>query len=318
MTDSRSWLPHADISVIKRRASLYQQIREFMSARNVLEVDTPVLSRFAVSDPYIESVQAISQSTGQERLYLHTSPEYCMKRLLAARTGDIYQIAHVFRDEEVGCNHSMEFTMLEWYRTGFDHQQLMDEVVSLLTDLGLDPPDMLSYQQAFLQTVGINPHLAGNEELQQMARDHGWEEASADRHELLDFIFSSLVINKLKSKKSLIIYDYPVCMAALAKIRQDKPAVSERFEVFVDGIELANGFNELTDVEEQRQRFNNDLQKRTAQDKHLPPVDENFLAALSSGLPSCAGVAIGLDRLLMALMQKDKIDSVNAFNLNNN
>ena len=289
-----------------------------MSARGILEVDTPILSRSAVSDPYIESIQAKSRTGGNDKLYLHTSPEYCMKRLLASGSGDIYQIAHVFRDEETGRKHSMEFAMLEWYRTGFDHLQLMDEVISLLTDLGLEEPKKLSYQDAFLDTVDINPHVSDIEELQQLAHSHGWQNASADRHELLDFIFSTQVINGLKAAKSLIIYDYPECMAALAKVRQSNPAVSERFEVFYEGIELANGFNELTDAVEQRQRFSQDQQIRAGQGKHLPPVDEHLLAALTSGLPECAGVAVGLDRLLMMLLQKETIDSVHTFNLRNN
>ena len=289
-----------------------------MAARDVLEVDTPILSRYGVTDPFIENIQAKTSLTQHKQLYLHTSPEFCMKRLLAAGVGDIYQICHVFRDDELGQRHMIEFSMLEWYRLGLDYQQLMDEVCLLLHELGLETPRRKRYADAFLETIKIDPLQASIESLQQLAIEAGWEAASDDRHELLDFIFSQLVIKKIKNAKSLIIYDYPACMAALARLSKTNPAVSERFEVFIDGMEIANGFSELTNAQEQRQRLLADKAYRQQRQMHCPSIDERFLAALEAGLPVCAGVAVGLDRLLMVLSGARHIAEVNCFTLENN
>ena len=288
-----------------------------MQAREILEVNTPILSHYGITDPNIESLSLKSALSGPA-LYLHTSPEFCMKRLLAAGAGPIYQISHVFRDEECGRQHLPEFSLLEWYRPGFDYYQLMDETGDLLTALQLARPERLSYAAAFQKALGIDPHTAAIAEMREISRASGWQDATDDRQELLDFIFSSRVITALQAPTPLIIYDYPACMAALATLKATDPPVSERFELFINGLEIANGFNELRDAAEQQRRFQTDLARRRRRQKQSPPIDPRFLAALQSGLPKCAGIALGLERLIMAIGGHEDINEVCAFTLQNN
>jgi len=318
MKSDNSWQPTASLDLIKRRAVLLQQIRDFMNNRGIIEVDTPILSHYGISDPYIQSMTTVEVSDKDTQLYLQTSPEYCMKRLLAAGSGPIYQIAHVFRDEESGRRHNTEFTMLEWYRVGFDYYQLMDEVGELLNGIGLETPDKMTYAQSFMQTVELDPHTVETKLLQKNVREHGWETDSEDRHALLDFVFSEVVLKKIIFNKPLIIYDYPACMSALATLKPGEPVVSERFELFIAGMEIANGFNELNNADEQLKRFEAELHTRRDRNLAEPPIDRNFLAALNSGLPECAGVAVGIDRLLMVLSGKDDISEVSTFTLGTN
>lgn len=316
MNISSLWRPFASAEILRSRAHLYKQLRNFMSERNIMEVDTPILSNHATTDPYIDSFN-ISSSQGNT-YYLHTSPEFCMKRLLAAGSGSIYQISHVFREGELGKKHTSEFVMLEWYRLGFNYYQLMDDVGDLILYLGLEYPQKKTYADAFLETININPHTAKISELVQVVNSNNWDTLSKDRHELLDYIFSTVVLDKLNTKTPLIIYDYPKCMASLAKLRVEHCIISERFELFIDGMELANGFNELTNGLEQRQRFISDLNTRKQYNKSTVPMDENLLSALDFGLPDCSGVALGIDRLLMVLTKKTNIKEINSFTLDNN
>ncbi len=319
MISNTSWRSVASLDIIKQRAMLLKQIRSFMDCRQILEVETPILSHFAISDPYIQSMQTVNDfENNKTPLYLHTSPELCMKRLLATGSGSIYQIARVFRDEESGKRHQTEFSMLEWYRIDYDYYQLMDEMAELLSEIGLSEPVKMTYAQAFTQILKIDPHTADLKQLQKLANQYGWENNSNDQHALLDYIFSEVVIKGMDNQQPLIIYDYPECMAALATIKPGSPAVSERFELFINDMEIANGFNELCDADEQKKRFEADLKVR--KDKGLPelPLDINFLAALNSGLPNTAGVAVGIDRLLMVLSGKNDIKEMSAFTLHNN
>jgi elongation factor P--(R)-beta-lysine ligase len=318
MTSDISWQPNASVEIIKKRAALLRQIRDFMLRHNILEVDTPILSHYAISEPYIQSMVTANDVDKEKPLYLHTSPEFCMKRLLAAGSGSIYQITHVFRDEEPGKRHHAEFSMLEWYRLDFNYYQLMDELSELLLDIGLTKPDKMTYEEAFLETVQFDPHTAELKQLQDVGGQHGWGNASEDRHALLDFIFSEVVIKHVNKSQPLFIYDYPECMSALATLKRGNTTVSERFELFINSMEIANGFNELCDVDEQKQRFEAEL--KTRKDKGLSelPLDVNFLAALKSGLPKTAGVAVGIDRLLMVLSGKDDIKEVITFTLDKN
>jgi elongation factor P--(R)-beta-lysine ligase len=318
MTSDSSWQPSASLDIIKKRAALLRQIRGFMDSHNILEVDTPVLSHYVISEPYIQSMTTANAAEKETPLYLHTSPEFCMKRLLAAGSGSIYQITHVFRDEESGKKHQTEFSMLEWYRLGFNYYQLMDEISELLLDIGLSKPDKMTYAQAFLETVQLDPHTAKLIQLQDIGGQHGWGSNSEDRHALLDFIFSEVVIKHISKSQPLIIYDYPECMAALATLKAEEPHIAERFELFINGMEIANGFNELCDVDEQRQRFEADLKTRREKGLSELPIDTYFLAALKSGLPESAGVAVGIDRLLMVLSGKDDIKEVITFTLDRN
>ncbi len=284
-----------------------------MAVRDVLEVETPLLSQAAVSDPVLES---FAVRYGAEQRYLQTSPEFAMKRLLAGGSGPIYQIAKVFRDDERGRWHHPEFSMLEWYRPGFDIHAMLDEVDELLIDLNLPKAMRLSYGDVFKQAIGCDPHTADRQTLQRHAVDFGLASTDLSTIQLLDFLFCVAVTPRLKSKDCVIVKDFPVAQAALACIRPGKngnPAVAERFELFIHGVEVANGFHELNDVSEQRRRFMADQTERRRRGLPLRPVDENLLAALAAGLPDCCGMAVGLDRLLMLLTGVDNIDAVLAF-----
>jgi len=314
------WRPSASADTLVIRARLLQRIRAFFQAREVLEVDTPLLSRAAVTDPHIETFVVQEPQQGVPR-YLHTSPEFAMKRLLAAGSGSIYQVCKVFRQGEAGRHHNPEFSMLEWYRLGFDHHQLMDEVESLLRELldgyrTLAAGQRLSYRAAFQQYVGLDPLSASVAELQAAVKQHGIEVIGLDethKDPWLDLLMTHVVEPALPPDGPVFIYDYPASQAALARIRQSEPPVAERFELYLDGMELANGFHELTDAQEQRQRFAADLAARKASGLPGVPADERFLAALEAGLPPCAGVALGIDRLVMLAAGVKSISEVLTF-----
>lgn len=291
----RDWRPSATLETLKARAELFGSVRAFFVARNVLEVDTPILSAHATVDRHIES---FSSGDG----WLQTSPEFAMKRLLCAGSGPIYQICHVFRREESGRHHNSEFTMLEWYQPGYDHHRLMDEVEALLHAVGASNArfERLTYRDAFLRHAGLDPFAATLEQLRGAASFDSDAGAQANERDFwLDLIMSGKVGPKLGLDAPVFLHDFPASQAALSRINGD---IAERFELFWKGIELANGFHELADAVEQRRRFEADQAWRQAQGRMVPPYDQNLIAALESGLPNCAGVALGLDRLLM-LMQ---------------
>ncbi|MBL3529620.1 MAG: EF-P lysine aminoacylase GenX [gamma proteobacterium endosymbiont of Lamellibrachia anaximandri] len=308
--------------MLRARAGLLADIRTFFRQAGVLEVETPVCSRFGVTDPAIESFT--TRYTGPaaahgETLYLHTSPEFPMKRLLAAGSGPIYQICKVFRGGELGTRHNPEFTLLEWYRPGFDHFALMDEVASLVNAVlpSALPVERLSYGEAFQRYLGIDPHAASFASLRQCAIDAGIPDAetlSLDGADAwLDLLLTQRIEFHLGRERLSFLFDYPASQAALAKVRQGTPAVAERFELYLEGIEIANGFHELTDAQEQQRRF--EQENATREERGLPtvPMDRNLLSALASGMPECAGVALGIDRLLMRVTDVASIEEVLAF-----
>ncbi|WP_413113778.1 elongation factor P--(R)-beta-lysine ligase [Thaumasiovibrio sp. DFM-14] len=314
------WQPSADITVLKRRAALIASIRQFFLARDVLEVETPALSQATVTDVHLHTFQTEFVGPGfakGKKLRLMTSPEFHMKRLLSAGSGCIYQLGKAFRNEESGRYHNPEFTMLEWYRVGFDHHQLMIEVDTLLQSiLGEGPAEKMTYQHAFQRVLGVCPLEASMSTLKQVAATLGLSdiaESEQNRDTLLQLLFSVGVEPKIGQDTPAMVYNFPASQAALARICRQDHRVAERFEVYFKGIELANGFHELADANEQRLRFEADNQYRLAH--HLPPqlIDENLLAALDAGLPDCAGVALGVDRLIMLALEKDHIDAVMAF-----
>lgn len=287
------------------RARLLARIREFFAARDVVEVATPALSSAAVTDPAIASIACEVEVLGG-RQYLHTSPEFAMKRLLAAGSGDIWQLARVFRDHELGRWHQPEFELLEWYREGFDDAALMDEVFELLTTLTATAGRELArldlrYGEAFAAAFGIDAHAgeaAGAVALRAALAARGIDVPTAlDWNGLLDLALSTVIVPAWPRDTAVFLYEYPAAQAALARLRPGPPPVAARFEVFIDGIELGNGYHELTDAAEQRARFEADLASRRAAGLPEAPIDEALLAALEEGLPDCAGVAIGLDRL---------------------
>ena len=312
------WQPGIDPSSLRYRSELLQSLRSFFQQRQVLEVDVPVLARSTVTDINIESINSVvSGNSG----YLQTSPEYFMKRLLAAGSGDIFCLGKAFRDAESGRRHNPEFTLLEWYRCGWDEHQLIDEVAELISQLASLSADAqlavtkLSYGECFKSALGVDPHSAKLASLQQMAVDASSESwAQESRANCLDLLFSLNVEPQLPNGL-VFIYDYPACQAALAQLHLNVQgqSVSRRFEVFFNSMELANGYMELTDAAQQRQRFEKEVELRSAQNKPAVVIDEKLMAALDSGLPPCAGVALGVDRLLMQLLGTDAIDQVMAF-----
>jgi lysyl-tRNA synthetase class 2 len=311
-----TWQPTAAREVLALRAALLVRLRAFFAVRGVLEVDTPVLLRGATTDPHIESLH--TEVGGMGRRYLHTSPEFAMKRLLAAGAGDIYQVCKVFRDEERGRCHNVEFTMLEWYRVGYDHHALMDEVQALLSDLlgseRIAEAERLTFRDALVRHAGIDPDTAGVDDcLRCLAGADVAQPATREREELIDLILGEVVGPRLGRVGVTFVCDYPPNRAALARIRAGAPRVAERFEVYLDGVELGNGFHELTDAAEQRRRFELDLRERERLARRTVPIDERLLAALGAGLPDCAGVALGIERILMLAARARTIDEVIAF-----
>ncbi len=312
------WRPTASWDVLRRRADALAATREFFRARAVLEVETPALVNSPVSDVNLVSVTV--QLPGLERLlYLHTSPEYAMKRLLAAGSGDIYQVCRVYRGAERGRQHNPEFTMVEWYRLGFSLERLMDEVGELARTL-LAAPDLplefMSYAEAVRRHAGFDPFDAPLTELQRVSQSLGFgasRAASAGRDELLDLIVGSQVGPALGHAALTFLHRYPASQAALARLDPADPRMALRFELYHRGIELANGYHELSSGAEQRQRFATDQSHRAARELTVDSLDQHLLAALDAGLPDCSGVALGFDRVLMLATGASRIDDVIAF-----
>ncbi len=317
-----SWRPTASLVGARRRARILAQVRSFFAARGVLEVQTPVLASAPPSDPHLAALATRYQgpaADGGRTLYLQTSPEFAMKRLLAAGWGSIYSLGPAFRDGEAGRRHNPEFTMLEWYRPGFDHLQLMDEVDALLQEvLGTSSAARTTYRDAFEAVLGVDPHHATTEELAACAANSGMETggmSSAGRDDWLGLLFAHLVEPGLGRGTPTFVLDYPASQAALARVRPGPPPVAERFEVYVEGVELANGYHELTDADEQRRRFVADLADRRRLGLPEVPLDHRLLAALEAGMPDSAGVALGFDRLVMLALGAESLAEVVAFPL---
>lgn len=309
------WYPNANISVLRQRAHLYQDIRHFFAERNVLEVDTPTLSNATLPEAMIELFFTEYHGNQTKRLFLQPSPEAFMKRLLAAGSGAIYQIAHVFRDEEEGRWHNPEFSLLEWYRPGFSQMALISEVVQLLQYiLGCQSAEYFSYCELFEDYTDLHPLRAELAKLQKYAAQFNIHNPQTlDRDTCLQVIMLSHIEPQLGHLMPAIVFNFPASQASLARRHPENPTLAERFEVYVQGIELANGFRELTDPVEQRQRFEQELAKRQAINKPLYPLNERFLTALHNGLPECAGVAMGLDRLLALKIGASHIQEVLTF-----
>ncbi|GAA0374601.1 elongation factor P--(R)-beta-lysine ligase [Bowmanella denitrificans] len=321
---SVSWRPTASIDILQKRAELMAAVRLFFARRGVWEVETPCLSSATVTDEHLQgfSTEFVGPGAAQGRtLYLQTSPEYAMKRLLAAGSGAIFQICKAYRNEESGRWHNPEFTMLEWYRPGFDHFDLMqelDELVQLICST--EPAERVSYQQVFMQHVKLDPlscHLA---ELRQAAAQLGHGELAdneTDRDVLLQLLFCDAVEPQIGQQRPCFVYDFPASQAALAKLNPDDPRAAQRFELYFRNLELANGFHELDDAGEQKARFEQDNLKRRSQGKQEKPIDPMLLQALEAGIPSCAGVAVGLDRLFMLALAQSSISDVLSFDVGN-
>jgi lysyl-tRNA synthetase class 2 len=320
------WRPGADIKTLKLRAGLLARIREFFSIQGVLEVDTPVIGRGAATDPaiapFITSYVAPGSNQGMP-LYLHSSPEFGMKRLLAAGSGPIYQLSHVFRNGEFGRRHNPEFMLLEWYRPGYSPAQLMDEIDALMLQVlrghvDYQPAVRTSYRQWFLDETGLDPWSDTPAAFRSFAANHLASVPDNMPDDELDPWLDLLLTHWLEPRlevPSLFVQDFPPSQASLARVRPQPLPVAERFELYVHGVELGNGFHELTDSDEQRQRFERDNRLRKRAGQPAVRFDQGLLAALDSGLPDCSGVALGFDRLVMLAAGQTDIDDVLPFSL---
>lgn len=287
------------------RAKILAKIRAFFAKRQVSEVETPLLLPFTNPAPYLENFSC-------DDLYLQTSPEFAMKKLLASGSGDIYQICKAFRKNESGRLHNPEFTILEWYRLNFDHHQLMDEVEELLIATIKSPrAQRITYQEVWQKFIGINPHTTTIRQLKGIAKENNLLIKNLENNcdELIQLLFTHIIEPQIGKKCPVFIYDFPASQAMLARIRKEKYKIASRFELYYQGIELANGFHELKDPREQHQRFKKD--SATRQRLHLPniPIDHELLKILPN-LPDCAGVALGVDRLLLLATKQTSLDDV--------
>ncbi|MGY4676201.1 elongation factor P--(R)-beta-lysine ligase [Pasteurella sp. P03HT] len=322
MFEQELWQPSASIENLLARAKIIAEIRRFFTDRGLLEVQTPVLSEFGVTDVHLStfSTEFVAPFAQQSKtLWLSTSPEYHMKRLLAAGSGPIFQLCQVFRNEEAGQRHNPEFTMLEWYRPHFDMYRLINEVDDLLQQiLECKPTENLSYQFVFQEYVGLDPLSAERSELIAKAKEyHLLNAEQEDRDTLLQFLFSTVVEPNIGKDNPVAVYHFPATQAALAQISSEDHRVAERFEFYYKGLELANGFHELTDSNEQLHRFEQDNVQRQKLGLPLREIDKRLLAALKSGVPNCSGVALGVDRLLMIALGASSIKEVIAFGIEN-
>jgi elongation factor P--(R)-beta-lysine ligase len=319
-----AWQPSCSFELLRLRAQLLQKIRQFFSDRNVLEVETPLLGSAIGTDPNLDFFTAdYLLPHRKQTLYLQTSPEFAMKRLLAMGSGSIFQICKAFRNGESGRFHNPEFTLLEWYRVGYDLAQLMAEVEGLITTLfaerALQPAQRISYQDLFQQTTGLNPLAFHYEDYVSYAQNNGLVDAATlcgqDHASWLDFIFSQHIQPSLAHNTLWLVYGYPTCLPSLARLNWENPRTVDRVELFINGVELGNGYHELCDAKEQARRFDKEIAIRQTSQRPSVSKDERFMAALEAGLPDCSGIAIGLDRILMLLSNSATIDEVLAFSI---
>ncbi|QSX77390.1 EF-P lysine aminoacylase EpmA [Agrilutibacter solisilvae] len=317
----QDWRPGAAFDVLHLRARLNAAVRNFFAQRDVTEVETPVLSRAGNTDPNIASfsLEFSGRTDGAPRTrWLRTSPEFALKRLLAAGFGDCYELGRVFRDGEAGGRHNPEFTMLEWYRVGWDHRRLIGETADLV-NAALALVDRqatlveVDYHTLYRRELGVDPATAGIEELRAALGEVVIDPAGLTRDDWLDLLMTHRLQPSFPHDQMLAVYDYPASQCALARLRPGSPPVAERFELYLGPLELANGYHELADAAEQRQRFERDGVLRRERGHAQPPIDEALIAALGRDFPACAGVALGMDRLMMALLGTGRIADVLAF-----
>ena len=320
---NKLWQPSAPIENLRLRADTLNQVRQFFYDRHILEVETPILGRGGSTDPYLDSMMTVCSGGGMSEvvtLYLQTSPEFHMKRLLAAGSGPIWQLSRSFRNGEASKRHNPEFSMLEWYRPEFNLQQLMAEVQVLLeTILGEKTVEFSRYRDLFRTHLAADPFNSSLDELRRHAANHSGIDASElDRESCCDLLMSHIIEPELGKDGFTFVYEYPAAQAALARLKTDKEGdrVAARFECYHQGLELANGYHELCDPGEQKERFLQDNQLRRQLGKNSVQEDTFLLEALYSGLPDCSGVALGFDRLLMLRAGIKDIRQVISFDIN--
>jgi elongation factor P--(R)-beta-lysine ligase len=323
---SIDWRPCASLDTLRLRARLYAALRGFFAERGVLEVETPVLSIAGNTDPNIRSfwLDFSGRTDGlPRRRWLRTSPEFPLKRLLAAGIGDCYELGRVFRDGEAGGRHNPEFTMLEWYRLGWDHRRIAEETAEVVrTALALVERDArvqrVAYRDLYRERLGVDPMCDDARTLRAALGEVEIDPDGLTREDWLDLLMTHRLQPRFDADTLLIVEDYPAAQCALARLSERSDAdgvhtVAERFELYLGPLELANGYHELTDADEQRARFQRDVALRKARGEPSPPLDEGLLTALAHGLPPCAGVALGVDRLLMAMLGTSRIADTLAF-----
>ena len=318
---AENWKPACDLNALRSRAQMLATIRHFFQQRSVLEVETPLLCSATGTDPQLDFFSSIYHAApNNKEMFLQTSPEFAMKRLLSAGSGSIFQICKAFRNSELGRFHNPEFSILEWYRIDFSLDQLMDEVAELIVELlgnQFYQVDKQSYSKVFKRHTGLNPLVFCQKTYADYALNNDIKDAVSlcgnDHAMWLDFIFSYKVQPALEDKALCMVYGYPAIQSSLARININNPLVSDRFEVFIKGIEIGNGFFELSDAVEQEHRFDQENKSRQRKGIRRVDKDKKFLDALHSGLPDCSGVALGLDRLLMGITQAYSLDDVIAF-----
>ncbi len=316
------WTPSGRRDALRLRAWVNRLVREFFFARDVLEVETPLMSRAGNTDPNIASfaLEFSGRTDGAPRKrWLRTSAEYPMKRLLAAGVGDCFELGRVFRDGEAGGRHNPEFSMLEWYRVGWDHLRLAGETVELvqaaLSLVGREASvAQVTFRELYRDTLGVDPLAAGIDELRAASDGIAIDPEGLSRDDWLDLLMTHRIQPRFPPNQLLVLHDYPASQCALARVvRRGDVEVAERFELYLGALELANGYHELVDADEQRQRFLRDVDVRRSRGVQAPPIDEALLDSLDAGLPACAGVALGIDRLLMAMLDTPRIADVLAF-----
>ncbi len=313
-------LSQCSLLVLKQRAFLLQKIRCYFQSQDVLEVETPILSSAGNTDVHIESFTSQAINPDFDKSYLRTSPEFPLKRLLCSGIGDVFEIAKVFRRGEISRTHNVEFTLLEWYRLGFNYQQLIKDVEALFQYLfdafkvSVEVSQSFTFFQSFEKFLAINIEEITHEELNQVCHEKGYSGSVLSKDEALDYLFATQIQPQLHKKRLTFITHYPASQAALSEIDAENPMYSLRFEVFYHGQELGNGYQELTDANELLYRFEQDNIKRR---NNTIGIDDNLIKAMSTGMPACSGIAVGIDRLLMVLMGIDEISEVLSFNASN-
>jgi lysyl-tRNA synthetase class 2 len=331
--EESQWRPSCSADTLRQRADIIARIRRFFAERNVLEVETPCLSQYSVTDPHLHALNTLHTPPGSahaSRFFLQTSPEYAMKRLLAAGLGDIFQITKAFRDDEVGRHHNPEFTLLEWYRLGYSMQALIDESADMLMMvLGLEAVEQYTYQALFQEYCGFDPLTVSLTELVLFAEQHGLndyvksltkntqnalsqEQNDIVKDNLLQVLFNQEIESQIGQQCPTVVTHFPATQAALATLNDDG-LTANRFEIYFKGIELANGFNELTDPKLQVTRFEDDNRVRRSLGLQAIEIDAHFISALQHGLPPCSGIALGIDRLIMLALGKKHISEVVSF-----
>lgn len=312
-----SWGPGIAPALLRERARVVAALRSYFAARGVLEVATPLLSSHASTEPTLASLAVALPGASARRAYLRTSPESAMKRLLAAGSGDVYQLGPVFRGDERGRHHLLEFTLLEWYRVGFDLVGLMDDVEGALRAAGFERPvTRLAYGQLFAREFGVSPHGLATATLAALVDARGIALTGADRADralLFDCLYATVLEPALAGAGAVFLHHFPVELRAYARLSAETPAVAARFELIVDGLELANGYHEITDPAEQAACFAAENATRARRGLEQVEVDQRWLAALAAGLPACAGVALGVERLLLVLGLGARVDEVAPF-----